>query len=175
VSIDGNVIATGVDVRKSGEQLELAVNGLSGRELRIVPLTNDEVVVEGLEVRYSQGRGVIRNPSWGGSVGQNPAAPPAGGCIGGDECGGRDSVLRVALEARPLASVRFFAHDDVGNRSGGRLRVSIGGKVVESAIDVPKEGRDYALDVRGYRGRELVFEAVSDDEIVIERIEVRYR
>jgi hypothetical protein len=177
IRIDGKVLVTSVDVKRNGKLHEFPVNNIAGRELRIEPMTKDEVVVEELEIRFG-GRGQVidRTPEWGGSGGTGFSSNQqlTSGCVGGKECGGRDSALRIPLEERPVATVRFFAHDRVGDRSGGKLRVRIDDNVLEESIDVLRDGREYTLNVRGLRGRELVFEPAADDEVKIERIEVTY-
>jgi len=175
--VDGQVIATNVDVKRSGKLHEFTVNGIAGRELRIEPLTKDEIVVEKLEIRFgSRGQVVPRTPDRGGSSGTGVSAAPrvTGGCIGGKECGGRTSAIRIPLEERPLSTLRFFASDDVGDRSGGKLRIRIDDDVLEPSLDILKSGREYTIDVRGLRGRELAFEPAADDEVKLERIEVTY-
>ncbi|MFA6954726.1 MAG: hypothetical protein WC538_02505 [Thermoanaerobaculia bacterium] len=175
--VDGQVIATNVDVKRSGKLHEFQVANIAGRELRIEPLAKDEIVVEKLEIRFG-GRGQVidRTPVWGGSGGTGISAAPqvTGGCIGGKECGGRTSAIRIPLEERPLSTLRFFAHDDVGDRSGGKLRIRIDDQVLEPSLDVLKSGREYTISVRSLRGRELVFEPAADDEVKLDRIEVTY-
>lgn len=97
-----------------------------------------------------------------------------GGCIGGAKCGENGWQLRIRLEDSPITEVRFHAHDDVGDKSNGHLRVRIDDHVLARDIDVPKDGDDFELDAGRARGRRLVFEALSDDEVVIEDIEVQY-
>src|SRR6185369_8763679 len=48
-----------------------------------------------------------------------------GGCIGGAKCGENGWQLRIRLEDTPITEVRFHAHDDVGDKSNGHLRVRI--------------------------------------------------
>jgi len=94
------------------------------------------------------------------------------GCIGGSTC--RDRQLRVALQDRPVVAVRFRAHDQIGTKADGSLRVKIDGNTVESYIDVPRRGELFTLDVDELRGRWLVFEPASNDEVEISDIAVLY-
>ena len=96
-----------------------------------------------------------------------------GGCFGGRECS-RQGYLEIALESAPVLAVRFFAHDDVGGRTDGRLRVRIDDRVLERDLTLERGGRSYLLDGYRYRGRFLIFEALTDDEVVVEDIEIEY-
>jgi hypothetical protein len=58
------------------------------------------------------------------------------GCIGGSTC--TDRRLRVALDDRPVIGVRFYAHDAIGEKAEGVLRVKIDGNVVDGYIDIPR-------------------------------------
>lgn len=98
----------------------------------------------------------------------------AGGCIGGELCEQNGDELQIRLDGLPVDSVRFRAHDDVGAKTGARLRVTIDGQVLAPSIDVQKGGDRYAFDGKGLRGRLLTFEALADDEVVVEDIEVLY-
>src|SRR5688500_8215910 len=51
------------------------------------------------------------------------------GCIGGSTC--RERRLRVELEDKPVLAVRFSAHDQVGAKAEGVLRVTIDGNTVD--------------------------------------------
>ncbi|MFP5245855.1 MAG: hypothetical protein ACLGH0_04100, partial [Thermoanaerobaculia bacterium] len=94
------------------------------------------------------------------------------GCIGGSTC--RERRLRVPLEDRPVVSVRFRAHDQIGMKADGALRVKIDGNTIDGYIDVPRKGEVFTLDVDELRGRYLVFEPVNDDEVDISDIAVLY-
>jgi hypothetical protein len=95
------------------------------------------------------------------------------GCIGGSTC--RERRLRVALEDRPVLAVRFRAHDQIGTKADGALRVKIDGNTISSYLDVPRKGELFTLDVDDeLRGRYLVFEAVNDDEVEISEVSVLY-
>src|SRR5882757_1150883 len=121
------------------------------------------------------------------AVGAAPAVPPAppasavwesyaeeGGCIGGSRCGDQGDALRIPLEDAPVWGIRFHARDDVGETHDGHLRVRIDGATVASDIDVADAGELYDLPVEGRRGRFLVVETRTDDEVVVEDIEIRY-
>jgi hypothetical protein len=64
-----------------------------------------------------------------------------GGCIGGSRCGDQGDAIRVPLEDAPVWGVRFLAHDNVGPRTRGHLRVRIDRRTLARDIDVPKRGR----------------------------------
>jgi hypothetical protein len=97
-----------------------------------------------------------------------------GGCVGGSRCGGSRSEIRIPLEGTAVREIRFRAHDDVGDNSRGHLRVRIDDRVLERDIDVAKDGDWYEVDGRGIRGRYLIFETATDDEVVVEQIDVDY-
>jgi hypothetical protein len=97
---------------------------------------------------------------------------PDHGCIGGDNC--RRNKLRVALVDRPVLSIRFHAHDAVGQKAEGAIRVKIDGNVVRGYLDIPRRGETFTMDVDELRGRFLVFEPVNDDEVEITDIAVMY-
>ncbi|HEX2061088.1 MAG TPA: hypothetical protein VHK90_10130, partial [Thermoanaerobaculia bacterium] len=94
------------------------------------------------------------------------------GCIGGSTC--REKRLRVELLDRPVVAVRFRAHDQIGSKAVGALRVKIDGNTIESRLDIPRRGEVFTLDVDELRGRYLVFEAANDDEVEISEISVLY-
>jgi hypothetical protein len=95
-----------------------------------------------------------------------------GGCIGGSTCAERR--LRVAIEDRPIVAVRFRAHDNIGQKADGSLRVKIDGSTVRESIDIPRKGEVFTVDVDELRGRYLVFEPASNDEVEITEIAVLY-
>lgn len=98
--------------------------------------------------------------------------PAATGCIGGASC--PEKRLRVLLEDRPVVAVRFRAHDQIGTKAEGVLRVKIDGNTVRGYIDVPRKGELFTVDVEELFGRYLVFEPVTDDEIDIAEVSVLY-
>jgi hypothetical protein len=181
VRLNGEVLDDDIDVPKNGDRFEYPVDRVRGRELLFEAFAHDEVVVEDVEVQYRSGRG-----DHGGGHGDHGDHGGGGGshrgdwqsyededgCIGGSRCEGDE--IRVRLEDAPVLAVRFHAHDNVGNKSGGHLQVSIDDEALSDDIDVPKDGDDYELDADRTRGRYLIFEALTDDEVVIENIEVQY-
>lgn len=95
------------------------------------------------------------------------------GCIGGDQC--RTKRLRISLDPdRPVLAVRFTAHDQIGTKADGVLRVKIDGNVVKGYIDIPRRGETFTVDVEELIGRQLVFEPVNDDEVEISDVAVLY-
>src|SRR5215212_1098915 len=97
---------------------------------------------------------------------------PDKGCIGGSTCA--DRRLRVALQDQPVIGVRFYAHDSIGEKAEGVLRVKIDGNTVDSYVDIPRAGKTFTIDVDGLVGRYLVFEPVNNDEVDIKNVEVLY-
>ena len=98
--------------------------------------------------------------------------PEQKGCIGGGRCS--DRRLRVSLEDRPVIAVRFRAHDQIGETAGGVLRVKIDGDTVRGYIDIPRAGELFTIDVDELRGRQLIFEPATNDEVEISDIAVLY-
>ncbi len=96
----------------------------------------------------------------------------AAGCIGGSTC--QERRLRVALEDRPVVAVRFYAHDQIGSKAEGMLRVKIDGNTVRDTIDIPRKGETFTIEVDELRGRYLVIEAANDDEVQVSDIAVLY-
>jgi hypothetical protein len=178
VRIDGNIVNGDIDVPKNGNWFEYPVDRVRGSHLIFEAFAHDEVVIEDIEVQYRGGRGGDREgrrgdrDGHGGRGGDWQSYEDDGGCIGGSQC--EDEELRIQLEDAPVVGVRFHAHDDVGGRSRGHLRVRIDGDVLRRDIDVPKDGEDYELNAERKRGRYLIFEALGDDEVVVEDIEVQY-
>jgi hypothetical protein len=97
-----------------------------------------------------------------------------GGCIGGAKCGDDGWQLSIELEDAPVTGVRFYTHDNVGDHSKGHLRVRIDREIIDSDIDVPKDGDTYEYSLDRVRGNRLVFESFAHDEVVVEDIEVQY-
>ena len=98
--------------------------------------------------------------------------PGQSSCIGGKTCSERQ--LRVPLEDRPVLAVRFHAHDQIGEKAGGELRVRIDSNLVGGPIDIPRRGQLFTLDVDELTGRALVFEPTTNDEVAISEIAVLY-
>lgn len=181
VRLNGQVLDDDIDVPKNGDRFEYTVDRVRGRELLFEAFAHDEVMVEDIEVQYRSDRGGRGgrgdhgdrgDHGGGGSRGDWQSYEDDGGCIGGSRC--EDDEIRVRLEDAPVIAVRFHAHDNVGSKSGGHLQVRIDGEPLRRDIDVPKDGDDYELDADRTRGRYLIFEALTDDEVVIEDIEVQY-
>jgi len=167
VRIDAVAVAPDIDVAKEGQVYELPVPERQGRFLVIETRTDDEVVVEGIEIRYRGLRSPREQREW-------RAYPEETGCIGGGRCRDQGSLIRVRLEDAPVFGVRFLAHDDVGERHRGHLRVWIDKRSLAKDIDVSKGGQVFNLQVEGIRGRYLVFEALTPEEVVVEEIQVQY-
>lgn len=95
-------------------------------------------------------------------------------CIGGSRCGGYVDTLRLATAPRPIAAVRFYAHDDVGRHFNGRLRIEIGRQIIADGISITRRGRWHEVDAHGARGRDLTLTALANDEVVVRDVEVLY-
>ncbi|MFL6237546.1 MAG: hypothetical protein ACJ76N_30780, partial [Thermoanaerobaculia bacterium] len=89
-------------------------------------------------------------------------------------CGDQGDAIRIPLEDASIWGVRFLAHDNVGPRTRGHLRVRIDRRTLARDIDVLRAGEVYTLQVEGVRGHALIFEAIANDEVVVQDIEVRY-
>lgn len=113
---------------------------------------------------------VLAAAEHGGDV---KAYPGAAGCIGGEKCGS-DQKLRVDLENRPVIGVRFYADDDLGSSAKGSLRVRIDDTVLADELDIPRAGKTFFLEAGNLRGRLLVLEPASDDEVRVKDVEVVY-
>ena len=173
VRIDDREIESFIDVKKGGKIHELTVANLTGRELVFEPSSDDEVEIDRIELRYAR-RGDRDWDRGGDDDGLVPPLTERGGCIGGRKCGGMDRKIRVRLEDRPIRSIRFRAHDDLGPTRDGMLRVRVDDRTLETDLDVSRTGRDFEIDGEGRRGRWLVVEVIEDDEVVVEGLEVRY-
>jgi hypothetical protein len=167
VRIDGATIASDIDVADAGELYDLPVEGRRGRFLVFEARTDDEVVVEDIEIRYAGLRAPRERREW-------KAYPESSGCIGGERCQAQGRSIRIPLEGAAVWSVRFQAGDDIGPRTRGHLRVRIDHHTLARDLDIPKVGEAYALQVAGLRGHYLIFEAIANDEVLVEGIEVQY-
>jgi hypothetical protein len=167
VSIDDTTIGWRMDVQRAGKRHELDVDNVFGTRLVIAVDTDDEVDVSDVEVLYGRG-GRGRGPR------REREITDEGGCIGGDECGGRRSRIRLNLDGRAVESIRFYARDDVGTRAGGELRIRIDDEILSYALDIPREGRTFTIDGKGLFGDYLYFEPAEDDEVVIRDVRVRF-
>ncbi|HKO02466.1 MAG TPA: hypothetical protein VJ032_12265, partial [Thermoanaerobaculia bacterium] len=172
VRIDETVIESYIDIERRGKTHELDVDDVYGSKLVIETANDDEVDVSDIEVLYGRDeRGGHSRGSWkrGGGV-----FDEQGGCIGGDECGGTRAQIRIRLKDRPVQSVTFYAHDDVGTRAAGQLRVRIDDEIIEDYLDIRREGKSHTINGKKLTGRYLIIEPAADDEVVVEDIRVRY-
>jgi hypothetical protein len=187
VKIDGNTVRDSIDIPRKGETFTIEVDELRGRYLVFEPSSNDEVEITDIAVLYGNVRGHINRPrrdrdDWDdrgdrggrGSGGGWRAYPRAAACIAGNDCRRNGDRITIALEDAPVLGVRFFAHDSIGQRADGQLSVRIDDKVIDSYIDVKREGRRHELDVESLYGQRLVIEADNDDEVDIKDIEILY-
>jgi hypothetical protein len=178
VSIDGELLADHVDVRRRGRVHEIGAPGFAGRVLVLEAATDDEVVIEDVEVLYGgrpYGPAPRSRPAPGPDPGGWRTLTDEAACFGGDLCGHYGWALEMHLGGAPVYGLRIYAHDDVGRRSRGLLRVVLDGRVLADGIDVRKLGGVHELAVPGIRARHLVLEAVSNDEVVVDRVEVLER
>lgn len=167
VRIDKATIAPDIDVADAGDLYEFPVDGRRGHFLVIETRTDDEVAVEDIEIRYAGLKAPRERREW-------KPYPESSGCIGGERCSDQGRAIRVTLEDAPVWGVRFLAHDNVGPRTKGHLRVRIDRRTLARDIDVPRAGEVYTLQVEGVRGHTLIFEAIANDEVVVQDIEVQY-
>lgn len=182
VKIDGTTVKGHIDIPRAGETFTVDVDELIGRYLVFEPVTNDEVEISGIEVLYGRATSRPRDPyrpggGGGGGSSSGPgwrSYPRSAGCIGGNDCRKNGNRITIALEDQPVLGVRFFAHDNVGQRADGRLTVRIDNAAVSSYIDVLRNGKRHDIDVDSLRGSRLVIETSNDDEVEIRDIEVLY-
>ena len=178
VRVDGHFIASYIDVQRNGRVHEFDVDHLRGEKLIIEVANDDEVEVRDIEVLYARDYERDHRDDYdrrdrdrdrgGRAYGEE------GGCIGGSECGGRRTRIEIPLRDRRVRSVSFFAHDNVGSRAGGELRIRIDDEILEDSIDIARNGRQYSFNGRGRRGRTLIIEPAADDEVVVKDIRVEY-
>jgi hypothetical protein len=184
VRIDDTTIASYVDVARNGKLHDFEVNNVRGSKLVISTATDDEVVISDIEVLYGRGdsRGDHGRDDDRGGYGRHDDREHygpremrhEGGCIGGAECGGSRAKIRIALHGRHVASVSFFAHDNVGQRAGGELRIRLDDQILRDYLDIPREGRTFTIEARGQRGEFLIIETAKDDEVVIKDVRIRF-
>jgi len=170
VRIDDHSVSSYIDVQRAGRVHEFDVEGIRGTRLVIETTTDDEVEVSGIEVLYGRGGG--RRPG-GGRFERE--ITHEGGCIGGTECGGRRSRIRIPLNDRAVESIRFYAHDEVGARAGGRLLVRIDDEILSYSMDITREGRTHTVDAKNITGDYLYIEPAADDEVVVKDVRVQLR
>ena len=180
VKIDGNTVRDSIDIPRRGETFTVEVDELRGRYLVFEPVNDDEVEIRDIAVLYANSRqrrpGRIDDrrddrPRGGGGWRSYPAAS---GCIGGDECRRKGDRITIPLDDAPVLGVRFYAHDAIGQRADGRLRVRIDDEVIDPYIDVQRAGKRHEIEVDNLYGSRLVIEASNDDEVEIKDIEVLY-
>lgn len=171
VRIDGNAVASYIDVQRNGKLHEFDVDNVRGTRLVIETSNDDEVDIKNVEVLYGRGGG--RRGGYGGGNWQREATHE-GGCIGGSECGGRRARIRVPIYGRTVAQIRFYARDDVGTRAGGELRIRVDDEIIQDYLDITREGRTYTFDGRGLSGDYVIFEPAEDDEVVIRDVRVTF-
>ena len=169
VKIGSTSIASYVDVQRDGKRHEFEVDSVRGATLVISTANDDEVTIRDVQVLYGRGVG---GPRGGGGWGRETTH--AGGCIGGDECGGRRARIRVPLRERPVESIRFYAMDDVGTTAGAKLRVSIDDEILRDYMDVPRAGQTFTIDGKQLEGEYLFIELAANDEARIRDIIVTY-
>jgi hypothetical protein len=172
VKIDETAVASYIDVQRNGKRHELDVDAVRGTRLTIATASDDEVEVSEIEVLYGARGSTIGKG--GPSRFHEAEALDEGGCIGGSQCGGKHARIAVALHGRPVESVRFYARDDVGTRAEGRLRIRVDEELLESDLDITREGKTFTIDGHHIAGDYLVFEPAADDEIVLKDIRVRF-
>ena len=181
VKIDGNTVRGYIDIPRAGETFTIDVEELTGRQLIFEAAANDEVEISNIAVLYS--RDTIRrlpprdrDDSDRDRIGSGGwrRYPSAEGCIGGDDCRKNGTRLTIALEDRPVIGVRFYAHDNIGQRADGKVRVRIDETTIGWSMDVQRNGKRHEVDVDNLRGTRLVIETASDDEVEIKDVEVLY-
>lgn len=170
VRIDDHSVSSYIDVQRAGRVHEFDVEGVRGARLVIETTTNDEVEVSDIQVLYGRGGG----RRGGGGDGPREISHE-GGCIGGDECGGRRARIRIPLRDRAVESIRFYAHDEVGARAGGRLLIRIDDEILTYSMDITREGRTHTVDGKNITGDYLYIEPAGDDEVVVKDVRVRFR
>lgn len=168
VRIDDTQIGWYIDVQRAGKRHEIDVDNVFGNKLIIQTANDDEVDIRDIEILYGRG-----GRGGGGRPGRREITHE-GGCIGGDECGGRRARIRIPLDGRPVESLRFYARDDIGTRAGGELRIRIDDEVVTYALDIPREGKTFTIDGKNIAGDYLYIEPAEDDEVVIKDIRVKF-
>lgn len=104
-------------------------------------------------------------------------------CIGGQQCGVGKQYRLTLPEEGLVQYVRFQAHDNIGDKAVGALRVSVvdyqtgRNVVIGDYIDIKKTGTDLTLQANNIRSREVILEAVrgngqTPDEVQIQAVEV---
>jgi hypothetical protein len=166
VRIDDTTLGWTIDVQRAGKRHELDVDNIYGTRLVIETANDDEVDIKDVEVLY--GRRTRRGERFRREVTHE------GGCIGGDECGGRRARIRIPIYGQVVNSIRFYARDDIGTRAGGELRIRIDDEILEYALDIPREGRTFTIDGRGFSGDYVIIEPAENDEVDIKDVRVKF-
>ena len=174
VKIDGDTVRGYIDIPRAGELFTIDVEELRGRQLVFETVANDEVEISEIAVLYA--RDTIRRvpDRRGGGAGGWRSYPNVAACIGGDGCKKNGLRITIPLEDAPVLGVRFYAHDNVGKRADGKLRVRIDDTTLGWSIDVQRDGKRHDVDVDSIRGTRLVSETANDDEVEVSDVEVLY-
>ena len=167
VRIDDTSIDPYIDVQRAGRLHEIDVESVTGAKLVIETETDDEVDIKDVQVLYGRG-------SRGGNGPRGRETSHEGGCIGGSECGGSRSRIRIPIHGRPVDQIRFYARDDIGTRAGGELRIRIDDEIIEYALDIPREGRTFTIDGKGIAGDYIIIEPAENDEVEVKDVRVRF-
>jgi hypothetical protein len=176
VKIDGNTVRDYIDIPRRGETFTIEIDELRGRQLVFEAVNDDEIMISDIAVQYGRGQRrpdrVPREPI--GMNGSWRPYPNASGCIGGTDCKRNGDRITIALADAPVIGVRFSAHDSIGQRADGRVRVRIDDEVIDPYIDVQRAGKRHEIDVDNPSGTRLVIETINDDEVEIKDVEVLY-
>ncbi|HEY0372658.1 MAG TPA: hypothetical protein VGD79_11690 [Thermoanaerobaculia bacterium] len=173
VRIDDDVIDSYIDVQRAGKVHEIEVENISGSRLVIEAANDDEVEIKDVAVLYARGRGRGGDGPRGPRGGAREVTDP-GKCIGGSDCGGSRARIRIPIYGRAVNNIRFYARDDIGTRAGGELRIRIDDEILESNLDIPREGRTFTIDGNGLEGDYLIIEPAENDEVEVKDIRVRF-
>lgn len=93
------------------------------------------------------------------------------GCLGGMRCRNSSITVRFRRSA-PVGKIRFFAHDNLGETTRGRLRVLLDGQILADDLDIPAAGRSYEFSGGGRMASRLTFEPVSNEEVLVKDLVV---
>jgi hypothetical protein len=174
--------ASYVDIARAGKRHEFDVDKVRGSKLVISTASDDEVDVSNIAVLYGRdeenrrgGGDYGRGRDLGDRGGYERERSFEGGCIGGSECGGRRARIRIPLRGAAVTSVRFWAHDNVGTKAGGELRVRVDDEILRDSIDIPRDGRTFTIDGHHVTGEWLIIETATDDEVVVKDVRVTFR
>ncbi|HVE70997.1 MAG TPA: hypothetical protein VNI54_06480 [Thermoanaerobaculia bacterium] len=173
VRIDDESVASYIDVKREGRRHEFDVESVYGQRLVIEAANDDEVEIKDIEILYGRGGG--RRGGTGAGRGGPREISHEGGCIGGNQCGGRQARIRIPIHGRAVESLRFYARDDIGEKAGGALIVRIDDETVEYYLDVTREGRTFNIDTKNIAGDFLFIELAANDEVEIKDVRVKFR